>query len=111
MKQKVEIELSLKEYLENLKANYYLKSFAFHLMLGLEMAFENVGEFDVCSELLDSHLGLVSSWSYWGFFVLVHLLRKFEVVVHVRFHVEIGLGFVGVRLVVDCGGLVKLRCL
>ena len=76
MSEKVGIGLSLKEYPESLKAHYYLESFAFHL----EMVFENVGEFDVCSELSDFPLFLASSWFYWGFIDLAHLLRK--VVVH-----------------------------
>ena len=76
MSEKVGIGLSLKEYPESLKAHYYLESFAFHL----EMVFGNVGGFDVCSELSDFPLVLASSWFYWGFVDLVHLLWK--VVVH-----------------------------
>ena len=76
VREKVGIWLSLKEYPESLKAHYYLGSFPFHL----EMVFENVGEFDVCSELSDFHLVLASSWFYWGFVDLVYLLWKFEVV-------------------------------
>ena len=80
MREKVEIGFSLKEYPENLEAHYYLKSFAFHLMLAFEMVFENVGEFDVCLDLSDFHLVLATSWFYWGFVDLVHLLWKVEVV-------------------------------
>ena len=80
MREKVKIGLSLKEYPENLKAHYYLKSYAFHWMLALEMVFENVAELDVCSELSDFHLVLARSWFYLGFVDLVHLLWKVEVV-------------------------------
>ena len=76
MSEKVGIGLSVKEYPESLKAHYYLESFASHL----EMVFENVEEFDVCSESSDFLRVLVSSWFYWGFVDLVHLLWK--VVVH-----------------------------
>ena len=61
MREKVGIGLSSKEYHENLKTRFYLKSFAFHLMLALEMVFENVWEFDVCLDLSDFHLVTVSS--------------------------------------------------
>ena len=76
MSEKVGIGWSLNEYPESLKARYYLESFASHL----EMVFENVGEFDVCSESSDFLHVLVSSWFYWGFVDLVYLLWK--VVVH-----------------------------
>ena len=106
MGEKVGIGLSLKEYPESLKAHYYLESFASHLEI-----FENVEEFDVCSESLDFLRVLVSSWFYWGFVDLVHLLWRVVVHGHVPFHFEIDLGFVAFRLIVDYVGLDQFRCL
>ena len=105
MSEKVGIGLSLKEYPESLKAHYYLESFVSHLEI-----FENVEEFDACSESSDFLHVLVSSWFYWGFVDLVHLLWK-VVVRHVPFHFEIDLGFVAFRLIVDYVELDQFRCL
>ena len=107
MSEKVWIGLSLKEYPEGLEAHYYLESFASHL----EMIFQHVGEFDVCSESSGFPHVLVTSLFFWGFVDLVHLLWRVVVHWHVPFHFEIDLGFVAFRLIVDCVGLDQFRCL